>query len=749
MLKHQIIEKWSILEMPLHRDYLIINALTKLYNKNTNSNLINLYKIDAKYNTFFWYINENDGNIFNIKLKTNIIDDNYDKILKELNIKNFIQIVYEIDSLKRSERFNIINIITIQELNKCPEYFKVLDYNINKITASTNKRKRSEKIKKNNKKIKITNKIIIKLNIKKKINNDINWSEMVSASSTRNFLLNDPLIDWLEEYNIKSINDVPCNNNLDTKYKFIDIFTQNIMEEGNKFEGIVIKKIRDKHDVITISETYQSKNIKLYKKTKKYMKKGVPIIYQGILHNYKNKTYGSPDLLVRSDYLNKFIGYDIYNEKHFSKKLNVPWHYVVVDIKHSQIELKSNGETIRNSSSIPAYKGQLLIYMQALNEILGCKMGKAFIMGRKYKYKSKNELYEINDYMSKLGIIDYKNDDKKYIKRLNKALSWLRLVKSDGHKWKLLPSPSHNNLFPNMKNDATGELGKIKKELAIRYGEITSVYYCGIEQRKLAFKQGIYSWHDPKCITKNIFEQTIYSSKLKHIDTLLKINRQKEFSIIPKKIKLNEPQWRERKNNEFEFFIDYETLTSNINDNNIDVVFMIGIGYENNKGNWIYKSFIMNNLDDKTEEQNFNIFWDYIKCVVKENKKKIPVFVHWSNAEKTIYDKILVKYNHLPHMALIDLYDIFIKEPIIIYGVLKYSLKDVAKALYKQNIVKTIWNDTSDCSNGLTAMLLAFECYTKNKLVTNDIKIMKEIESYNEVDCKTIWEIITYLRNNH
>ena len=77
MLKHQIIEKWSILEIPLHRDYLIINALTKLYNKNTNSNLINLYKIDAKYNTFFWYINENDGNIFNIKLKTNIIDDNY------------------------------------------------------------------------------------------------------------------------------------------------------------------------------------------------------------------------------------------------------------------------------------------------------------------------------------------------------------------------------------------------------------------------------------------------------------------------------------------------------------------------------------------------------------------------------------------------------------------------------------------------------------------------------------------------
>ena len=65
------------------------------------------------------------------------------------------------------------------------------------------------------------------------------------------------------------------------------------------------------------------------------MKEGVPIIYQGILHNYNNKTFGAPDLMIRNDYLNKFIGYDLYNDTSPSKILDVSWHYVIVDIKHS------------------------------------------------------------------------------------------------------------------------------------------------------------------------------------------------------------------------------------------------------------------------------------------------------------------------------------------------------------------------------------------------------------------------------
>jgi predicted RecB family nuclease len=95
------------------------------------------------------------------------------------------------------------------------------------------------------------------------------------------------------------------------------------------------------------------------------------------------------------------------------------------------------------------------------------------------------------------------------------------------------------------------------------------------------------------------------------------------------------------------------------------------------------------------------------------------------------------------------LYEVFIKEPIVVKGALNYSLKTITKALHKNNLVKTTWNSSNPCGNGLNAMLLAHKCYEKNEKVTNDILTIKNIEEYNEIDCKSIWEILEYLRKNH
>ena len=37
------------------------------------------------------------------------------------------------------------------------------------------------------------------------------------------------------------------------------------------------------------------------------MKAGYDIIYQGVLHDYNNHLYGSPDLLIRSDKFNQIF----------------------------------------------------------------------------------------------------------------------------------------------------------------------------------------------------------------------------------------------------------------------------------------------------------------------------------------------------------------------------------------------------------------------------------------------------------
>ena len=76
--------------------------------------------------------------------------------------------------------------------------------------------------------------------------------------------------------------------------------------------------------------------------------------------------------------------------------------------------------------------------------------------------------------------------------------------------------------------------------------------------------------------------------------------------------------------------------------------------------------------------------------------------------------------------------NVFIKEPIVIKGAFNYSLKTIAKALYELSMIKTIWDSSSPCSNGLTAMILANEIYDNSniKCVSSD-NTMKEIENYN------------------
>ena len=98
---------------------------------------------------------------------------------------------------------------------------------------------------------------------------------------------------------------------------------------------------------------------------------------------------------------------------------------------------------------------------------------------------------------------------------------------------------------------------------------------------------------------------------------------------------------------------------------------------------------------------------------------------------------------------MIDLYQVFINEPIVIKGALNYSLKSIAKAMFESSLIKTIWDTSCSCANGLNAMLLAYQVYNNKDLNPRKDSIMKEIGKYNEIDCKCLWEIIMYLRKNH
>ena len=69
--------------------------------------------------------------------------------------------------------------------------------------------------------------------------------------------------------------------------------------------------------------------------------------------------------------------------------------------------------------------------------------------------------------------------------------------------------------------------------------------------------------------------------------------------------------------------------------------------------------------------------------------------------------------------------------------------------MHHHNLIETLDSD-NPCSNGLTAMVLAWKVYNKTKI--KDIHkhpVIQDIIKYNIIDCKVLWEIINYLRNNH
>jgi hypothetical protein len=548
----------------------------------------------------------------------------------------------------------------------------------------------------------------------------IDWDDMISASSIRNYMLDDPLIDWLKYYNIRTLLCNPC------KSTHISIQNDNnhtnfIMNEGLKFEKQVFDKLKLRYpdNIVQVAESIEARSEEKFKKTLDYMDQGVHIIYQGVLHDYENKLYGCPDLLVRTDKLNEYFN------------CNVPLNdgkYSIVDIKHSTINFACDNIHILNSGSIPAYKGQILIYCRILDTIQ-MKSSYGYVLG-------KNNI---------MATINYSGYDMDYNSKVDNGLSWIHEMRQDGDKWSLLPRPSRSELYPNMKNDKDFPYNKLKSDLSKKIGEITSIWNCGFNKRKIAHSKSVYSWKNKKA-NSTLFGFNKNKTSIM-VDKILEINQSKRVKIRMDDLLNSTEKWRNFGDNIMEFYIDYETINNNIGqvveDNCGDYIFMIGIGWEENN-KWVFKNFILSDLSKESELDMMTLFWDFVNMKKVELGYTDTMFIHWTQAEKTFYNKFLSKHTaSFPQINFYDLYQLFLNNFITVNGALDFKLKNIAGAMHRNKLIKSHWNTTNPCANGLDAMLMAYNEYKGGR----DTGIMKNIAQYNEIDCKVMWEIFKVLRN--
>ena len=494
-------------------------------------------------------------------------------------------------------------------------------------------------------------------------------------------------------------------------------------------------------------------------KTFQALCEGRPILHQAVLRDAETRTYGAPDFLIRSDIFDDlFPGHITSEEAAVSAPDlgNSPWHYIVVDAKFTTLHLLAGGQ-IGNSGSGPAYKAQLYVYNRALARLQGYTPREGFLLGRGWDQTKKGVKSRGTNAMERLGPVTMAADIQAQV---DLACEWVRRLRTEGASWSPLPTPTIPELWPT-SGDGGFPWEKATSQIARELNDLTQLWWVGSEKRDVAHTKGITSWRDPKAtaealgVTGNTTGPTLQA--------ILDINQTEDGPpVSPAQVRTAEDEWRPVPF--LEFYVDFETV-NNVNDdfsmipeqNGQNLIFMIGCGHMQ-KGNWVFQCFTVDRLDEASEAEAIDRWLAHMAAVSRSlGEPEQPRIIHWSFAEPVNYEEAYdsARERHpdkgWPKVNWFDLWARVVRtEPVVVRGALNFGLKSFARALHSHGLIETSWGDTK--VDGLGAMTGAWWCEkeaARQGCTLSDIDLMREIARYNEVDCKVMQEIITYMRSYH
>ena len=582
------------------------------------------------------------------------------------------------------------------------------------------------------------------------------WLGWVSATRTRNHVLGDPLLDWLDLHGalkgFKRDDELPG-------YDPRTDFTEFLFAQGRAFEEAVVAHLRTLHPVMTISDGPEDvRALAKAAETFRAMRDGTPIIHQGVLRDPQHRSYGAPDLLVRCDVLAELFPGTIEAKEatDTAPDLGGPWHYRVVDIKFTTLHLSARGE-LANRGSSPAYKLQLYAYNRALGRLQGYEPPTAYLLGRGWDQQRERGI----SCMERLAPIPQAGtiaNGKAISEAEAEAARWVRRVRSEGSTWDVLPQPTLSALYPNSSNRQDGPWHAAKMRIAEKLEDLTLLWRVAERGRRLGHEAGIYRWTDPACTPEKVGvtgEKRPYT-----LQRILEINRSSDGPPVqPARIRTAEQEWRE--NPPLEFYVDFETVNDLADDfsripqrGGQPLIFMIGCGHAED-GEWAFASFTANSLTEPEEARIIDEWLAYMLAVRDRQWPDggEPRVIHWSPAEVVTFESAYnaAKERHperdWPSPRWFDLLGkVMREEPVVVRGAFGFGLKAIAKAMHGHGLIDTLWADGP--ADGLGAMVGAWWCQDQGVPLT-DLELMSEIVEYNEVDCRVMMEAVRYLRAAH
>ena len=578
-------------------------------------------------------------------------------------------------------------------------------------------------------------------------------TDWVSATATRNFLLGDPLVDWLELYGLDhGFTSDDKQPNYDERLEFTPFIT----ERSNAFEAAIADHFRTLTEVVDIARgTPPIHDPQSAKATLDAMRAGAPVIYQGVLHDMGTQTYGSPDFLLRSDTLVELFPGSLEPDALVAgaPALEARYHYVVVDVKFTTLKLLVSGQ-VGDSEGMQAYKGQLFVYNRALGTMQDYTPETAYLLGRGWEQGRERKANAFD----RLGPAVM---DASLAMKTNAAVDWVRRVRGEGRDWEVLPEPTVPELFPNATADGDFPWHTVKSTIAKGLDELTQLWQVGVDKRAAAVRSGVTRWTDPK-VSAQMLGVTGSTTQPK-LQAIIDLHHDVDRPLVrPAIVTAAQREWRPVP--PLEFFVDFETV-SNLNDDmdlipephGQSLIYMIGCGHAA-RGEWVFRQFTTDTLTETSEAEVIDSWIAHMdettKAIGAGQSAKI---FHWSAAEisfyQTAYDSACRRQpaKGWPELEWFDLLDrVFRAEPVVVRGALGFGLKTIAKAMFGHELIATSWGESK--VDGLGAMTGAWWCYSESRkqgVSMRDFALMKEIEAYNEVDCKVMMELLTYLRTNH
>ena len=615
------------------------------------------------------------------------------------------------------------------------------------------------------------------------------WQKWVSAGRTRNWMLGDPLIDWLRLYG-KDHDYIP-KQELDSYMEELD-FLKFIFERGQEFETGIRHLLEQKYEVATIAQDYRDiASLSKAEETFAAMQRGLPVIYQGVLWDAQNLNYGSPDFLVRSDILRELFPNPFSEAEALVAAPDLGtgnWHYRVVDTKFTTLHFNAAGTTLDNDRRRLPYKAQLYIYNRMLGRVQGYLPPESYLLGRGWQQGTGRRITRGSNALERLGPVPQDGtvaNGAPISDEVETALAWVRRLRAKGNQWQLLPTPSVPELYPNMSGLDDGEMmldigpGEwepgagsdesdekwvgVKKWLAGALKELTLLPNVGPPGRRTAHTAGIYTWDDPVLTPEAV--AVTGDKQGPTLQQFLEVNNGDAPLVLPSRIEQDREQWHTTP--ALEFYVDFE-FCSDLNDDfsklpekgGQTLIFMIGCGHLEN-GNWQFQLFVTDDLSEGEEIRIIREWVEYMQTVQlrldPENPR--PRIFHWSRAET---GQLETNYNSARHRHAdradwpddLNWYDFFRRvmeqEPVVVKGAWGFGLKAVAKAMRSHGLIEADWADSP--VDGLGAMVGAWRCDTEAQqkgISMAKWPLMQKIADYNEVDCRVMMEIVHYLRASH